>query len=201
MFIFSVSSPPSSCGGNFWTGSAWWNCHFLLLTMPQNIFLQRADGILKTSLLVNLQNVRTPLKALNLQEVKSKHQCATAMSHWITQPWGHAVYIPHEVMSYSYHLNTQLWCQPCLIMTTKVLYLYDLYMNHTPLNNWLLLLWVVCLFVCSYLCFFRLVLKGTVHIFLLHAITCSLFIHLDCFDVRCLVLEILVVEISAFSQI
>lgn len=38
-------------------------------------------GSLKTAALVHLDYVQKPLNAFNLQEVKSKHHCATVMTH------------------------------------------------------------------------------------------------------------------------
>lgn len=132
-----------SCCGNFWTGSAWWNYYFLLLTMPQNIFLKWVKGLILWVLQLKwhsispqlVQHVQKPLNAFNLQEVKSKHHCVTVMTHWVTQLWDDAVYIFYEIMPYSYHLNTQLGCQLCPVMTSKILNSYDLQMNHKRLNT------------------------------------------------------------------
>ncbi len=91
--------------------------------MPQNIFLKKAssfgwliDGCISPPTVrakavkcfwLTGSQIQTPLcDCHDSQNHTSMRLCC----------------ISHEVMHYSYHLNTQLWCQPCPIMVSKILH-------------------------------------------------------------------------------
>ena len=101
VFLFSSPQPIKRL-----TGSAWQDDSFPVSFFFLFFFLTEPKDLSFWSFLCGKISVHLKAKA---DEVKRKHQCATVMSHWITQPWGHAVYISYEVMSLSHIIQTHYY--------------------------------------------------------------------------------------------
>ena len=120
----------------------------------------------------------------------------------VTAAWGDWAWAYCKVSRVlnSFTIWSSKWCCLCLLVVCFISYLQILvWQEHSAFA------WSVHFINILCNCFFILVFKGTVHpkihpknIFLLHLV---LFISLNCFDLRCLVLEISAVDPSAFSQI